>query len=896
MREFAVPVAPGTGVEQAIDAALDAAAAALHRDRGECAALLNRAREALQGRRDPERLARHDQLHGDLRLATGDPSGAARSFRSARRGWLAAGRALDVRVAALGRTRVMAAMGEYAELLPMVQDLQSGLEDIADADERLVTRVHLIAHQQLGEAHAALGSFESGKRHLDLAEDLAWDLQDLHAVGEISRVRGAIFIAGGLLHRAVDELSRGRRAFLDAGSRPAVAEILIMLAEALAAMGDVAPAMAMLDAAEPAAANNPWAAAERDVVRAGVLLRAGLAAEALELSRSAEDAFVDLGLMERSARAAFVSATALLRLDKSEESQTELMLAEQLYSGSGARGMRDTSRLRRARIALEEGDPVAAERIASQVVEEGDLASPRALDARARILLARATEDLEVAEQMLDEAAGVASRLSHVQLRLELRLGRARHFRRAGRAQESVTELRRALEIGRHRAGRASDGGHDADDFPLREATDELIVALVEDGGHGALIEAWQRSRAARSAAIGPLIHQARGWRIPSCPAAGGAAGTADHDHEHDHSADPGIDVDRLLADVQAHAALPAVEDSLPVVPEGPVLDYYVVGADVVAFVIREGQVHARMLSGAAAESRHLVKAWQQECLLAAVVAPTAESSAALEGVYAGLVAPLSDLLGDLEDELLDVVTDEHLHGAPLDAMLDVDGPWRRRVAGLLGGSGGLADGHHSPVGRPLVDRARATPGSALVLAVPDTRAPLIEKEAVMVAAAMPDAELFIGDAATSKVLAERSGSVDVVHVAAHGMFRQGNPLFSAVRLGDGWLRAVDLVDSGVRLDGSVVVLSACGSGLATDRVPQPLGLAWAFLRSGAGGVVAALWDIDDEVTLVLMTRFYQRLEEGDHPRVALGAARRAVAEKFPHPYYWAPFRYFTPA
>lgn len=893
MREFAVPVATGTGVDQAVDAALDAAADALHRDRGESAAFLSRAREALQGRRDPERLARHDQINGDLRLATGDPSGAARSFRSARRGWLAAGRALEVRIAALGRTRVMAAMGEYAELLPMVQDLQSGLEDLADADERLVTRVHLIAHQQLGEAHAALGNFEAGKRHLDLAEDLAWDLQDLHAVGEISRVRGAVFIAGGLLHRAVDELCRGRRAFLDAGSGPAVTEILIMLADALAAMGDVAPAMMMLDAAEPAAANNPWAAAERDVVRAGVLLRAGLAAEALELSRSAEDAFVDLGLMERSARAAFVSATALLRLEKRDEAETELMLAEQLYSGSGARSMRDTSRLRRARIALDEGDPVAAERIASQVVEEGDLASPRALDARARILLARATEDLEVAEQMLDEAAGVASRLSHVQLRLELRLGRARHFRRAGRAQESVTELRRALEIGRHRAGRASDGGHDADDFPLREATDELIVALVEDGGHGALIEAWQRSRAARTAALGPLIHQARGWRIPSCPPAEHGGHTADH--HHGQGAEE-IDVDRLLADVQAHAARPTVEDSLPQVPEGPILDYYVVGPDVIAFVIREGQVHARMLAGAAAESRHLVKAWQQECLLAAVVAPATESSAPLEGVYAGLVAPLSDLLGDLEDELLDVVTDEHLHGAPLDAMLDVDGPWRRRVAGLLGGSGGLADGHHSPIGRPLVDRARATPGSALVLAVPDTRAPLIEKEAVMVAAAMPDAELFIGDAATSKVLAERSGSVDVVHVAAHGMFRQGNPLFSAVRLGGGWLRAVDLVDSGVRLDGSVVVLSACGSGLATDRVPQPLGLAWAFLRSGAGGVVAALWDIDDEVTLVLMTRFYQRLEEGDHPRVALGAARRAVAEKFPHPYYWAPFRYFTPA
>lgn len=895
MREFAVPVSTGTGAEQAIDADLDAAADVLHRDPGECAALLHRAREALRGRRDPERVARHDQIQGDLRLAVGDPSGAARSYRTARRGWLAAGRALEVRVAALGRTRVMAAMGEYVELVPLVSDLQAGLEDLTDADERLVTRVHLMAHRQLGEAQAALGRFDSGKRHLDLAEDLAWDLQDLHAVGDISRVRGGIFIAGGLLHRAVDELRRARRAFLDAGSVPAVAETLIMLADALAAMGDVAPAMAVLDAADEAANDNPWAAAERDVVRAGVLLRAGLAAEALELSRAAEDAFVDLGLMERSARASFVSATALLRLERHEEAETELLLAEQLFSGSGARSMRDTSLLRRAQIALESGDAATAERIAARIVDGSDLAAPRGLEARARILLARATADLDLAERMLEEAAGIASRLSHVQLRLELRLGRARHLRRTGRPRESVTELRRALEVGRHRAGRASEGGQDADEFPLREATDELIVALVEDGGHAALIEGWQRSRAARAAALGPLIHQARGWQIRSCPAREGGAEDRSDPQSHGHAM-VDIDVERLLADVQSQAALPPVEDALPVVPEGPVLDFYVVGADVVAFVIREGQVHARMLAGAAAESRHLVRAWKQECLLAAVVAPTAPSSAALDGLYMSLVAPLSDLLGDLEGESLDVVTDEHLHGAPFDALLDVAGPWRRRLAGALQGAPSAAQGVEPDPAHLAAGPGRARPVSALVLAVPDHRAPLIAREAVMVAAAMPEAELFVGDAATSKVLTEHSGRADVVHVAAHGMFRQGNPLFSAVRLGDGWLRAVDLVDSDVRLDGSVVVLSACGSGLATDRTPQPLGLAWAFLRAGAGGVVAALWDIDDEVTLVLMTHFYQRLEQGDHPRVALGVARRAVAERYPHPYYWAPFRYFTPS
>lgn len=880
MTGYTVPVPSGAGVDEAIDAALARARMLLHRDRAACERLLDDVREMLRSRRDPERAAGHDQLRGDLWFEQGDLAGAARSYSIARRGWLASGRALEARLATLGRTRVMAAMGEYAELLPQVHEVQAALAEMDDADQALVTRAHLSAHQQLGEAEAALGSFEVGKRHLDLAEELAWDLQDLHAVGETSRTRGAIFLQGGLLHRALDELRRARRAFLDAGSAPAVAEMSIVIAAGLSALGEVGPATALLDEAEGAAAANPRAAAERDVVRAGVLLRAGLASEALDLSRSAEEHFVELGLLVRSARAAQTSAEALLRLDRRREALAELNLAEQLFAGAGVRSMRDRTRLVRARVAWLEGDRAGAGRIAAGVLHPDALAPRRGIDAEALILMARATDDLDAADEMLQEAALVTSRLGHVPLRLGLHLGRARHHRRADRRAESLAELRRAVEVGRQRRGRRSDDGRGLDDPPVREAVDELIVALVEDGGHGALIEAWQRTRAARRSALGPLIHQARGWRIPCAEPARIAAGAAPP--HLDSGIDAALDVDRLLAELQTSSARVPIDDALPAVPEGPALDYYVAGEDVLAFVVREGQVHVRHLRGVAAESRHLVSAWQQECLMATVVPPGDDFSPALDALFGTLVAPLADLLGDLERDQLEVVAHDHLHAAPFDALLDAAGPWRGRLA-----AGGDLHG-------PDRDTATGTPVTALVLAVPDSRAPKIATEAMVVAAAIPRARLYLGEEATSVVLAQGGGGVDIIHVAGHGTFRQGNPLFSAVRLGDGWLRAVDIVDGDLRLDGAVVVLSACGTGLTAGDQPEPLGLVWAFLQAGAGGVVASLWDVDDDVTVQLMSHFYAGLESGLHPQAALGRARRAVAEKHPHPYYWAPFRYFA--
>jgi CHAT domain-containing protein len=68
------------------------------------------------------------------------------------------------------------------------------------------------------------------------------------------------------------------------------------------------------------------------------------------------------------------------------------------------------------------------------------------------------------------------------------------------------------------------------------------------------------------------------------------------------------------------------------------------------------------------------------------------------------------------------------------------------------------------------------------------------------------------------------------------------------------------------------------------------LGLARAFLGSGAASLVVSLWLVNDASTARLMEEFYRGLRAGQSGAAALRAAQRALLAADPHPYYWAPF------
>ncbi len=99
---------------------------------------------------------------------------------------------------------------------------------------------------------------------------------------------------------------------------------------------------------------------------------------------------------------------------------------------------------------------------------------------------------------------------------------------------------------------------------------------------------------------------------------------------------------------------------------------------------------------------------------------------------------------------------------------------------------------------------------TSLILGIPDQRAPQILNEVQAVAALLPQTELLLGKEATTEVLRTRATSCSHLHIATHGIYRQDNPMFSAIKLGDSYLSLYDLYQ--LRLSARLVTLSGCAT------------------------------------------------------------------------------------
>jgi CHAT domain-containing protein len=186
-------------------------------------------------------------------------------------------------------------------------------------------------------------------------------------------------------------------------------------------------------------------------------------------------------------------------------------------------------------------------------------------------------------------------------------------------------------------------------------------------------------------------------------------------------------------------------------------------------------------------------------------------------------------------------------------------------------------------------DKPVSTNANSLVFGIPDVRAPHILQEARSVAALLPQSTLHVGDQATSSLLRETGPRSGLLHLATHGIYRQDNPMFSGIRLGDGYLNLYDLYQ--MRLDARLVALSGCATGMnfvaAGDEL---LGLQRGLFCAGATTLLLSLWDVHDHSTAHLMQHFYRHyIQTADMPG-ALQHAMQEVRRQSPHPYFWAPF------
>ena len=115
--------------------------------------------------------------------------------------------------------------------------------------------------------------------------------------------------------------------------------------------------------------------------------------------------------------------------------------------------------------------------------------------------------------------------------------------------------------------------------------------------------------------------------------------------------------------------------------------------------------------------------------------------------------------------------------------------------------------------------------------------------------------------------LADTPGGFPVVHIASHFHFQPtGNETDSFLLMGDGkplTLALLKNLRSSVFVGADLVTLSACATGLGTDKAPgtgaEVEGFGALAQRKGAGAVLASLWSVSDASTTALMQKFYER-------------------------------------
>lgn len=253
-------------------------------------------------------------------------------------------------------------------------------------------------------------------------------------------------------------------------------------------------------------------------------------------------------------------------------------------------------------------------------------------------------------------------------------------------------------------------------------------------------------------------------------------------------------------------------------------------------------------------------------------------TQAHLKNLYQELIAPLR---GSLDAKHLVFVPHGILHYVPIHALHDGDN--------FLIDKFTVSYAPSASIFAMCQTKEVNASGEALIMGIADAQAPSILDEVAALKVILPDARLFVGEDATQAVLQEHGQQSRMVHIATHGYFRQDNPMFSSIRLGDSYLSLYDLYH--LKLPVELVVLSGCATGLNVVKPgDEQIGLVRGLLQAGAQSMVLSLWDVHDASTKEFMISFYSELQQGATKSAALQRAMRGLRQKYPHPYYWAPF------
>ena len=268
---------------------------------------------------------------------------------------------------------------------------------------------------------------------------------------------------------------------------------------------------------------------------------------------------------------------------------------------------------------------------------------------------------------------------------------------------------------------------------------------------------------------------------------------------------------------------------------------------------------------------------------------------------YKWIVAPVADLL--TEPEII-IVPDRFLYRVPFAALCDepvgkyLSEKYRIRIVPSLTTLRLIQEcpaEYHSLTGALVV--GDPTVGKVHYNGRLTNITPLFHanKEAEMVGRLL-GVQPLSGSRATKQAVLHAIPSVSLIHLAAHGNAERGEIALSPQSTTNGIPQEEDYLLTMsdiqvVQVRAKLVVLSCCHSGRGLVKKEGIIGIARAFLASGARSVLVASWAIEDEATAKLMEHFYEHLVRGESASESLHQAVQWLRSNgFPKSSQWAPF------
>ncbi len=876
----------------------------------------------------PAILPRATYLRAQTHAINGEFDTALQLIRSARAAYAAIGETMEALRTNVGLMHVLNELGRHAEALDAGQAVLDAVKQ-QDASHPQAQLLAALAHQNRGVCFETIGRYEEALAAYAAAESHFTMLQMTERIGDVSNNRGIVLVHLGRVSEALQAFEHAARIWSEAGSTLLQAQTLSNIGDAHLALGNYTRSLTAFEQARRLFDPLDALANKRILLRktADAYLALNLYPEALAVYREVIELLKDAGMADHHARASWGMGAALIAQAQFDKAAPVLAEAAALFAAADNTPMLCSVMLEQAALHNARGDRETALQTVWQALRLiGGEAWPVQriyADMRLADLL---LPDTIAAEPHLLDAQRLASTLNllAVSYRLNSRLGRLRLLQ--GRDEEAQAHLEAAAaQIERLRGSLAQEAIRTS--F-LRDKTavyEDLIQLHLARGDAKSIRQAFAVAEQAKSRTLVDLLtgviasermssdDPALAARLQALQADLGAtynkfldtyAGPRDTAvselQARAHRLEQEISLLRLRAG--GHATTPdpfavplsldALQAQLPA--DLILLAYHIVGDEILSFVHWHGEIQV---------VRHLSRTQLVQDLLQRLSAQwdrfragrdfaqrhmaVLEKSArrVLAALYTELVAPLEPQLNRDASARLAIVPHGVLHRVPFHALYDGQGYLLDRFE--------MAYAPSVTVLALCEQRGRHDPKRGLVVGLADALIPAARVEAGAVAQQLADAGVH-ADALIDEQVQWEAFNVavpgcDVLHLACHGLFRADNPMFSALKLHDGWLTAADVMQ--LDLEDTLVILSACESGRGTVILgDEVIGLPRAFLGAGASTVVVSLWLVQDEATVALMTHWYRGLREGMGRAAALRAAQRALKARYPHPYYWAPF------